>query len=117
VKYLIKYCENINGGLEHVARLLGLKRLGPQHQAGSDALLTGAVFFHIKKHFFDNSFDDTKHMGVLYGLGQNFRSIREITPYNSLEDEVQEKVNDYENEEEEEQDDVDSQSSNSQEFP
>jgi len=108
VKYLIKYCENINGGLEHVAQLLGLERIGPQHQAGSDALLTGAVFFHIKKHFFDNSFDDSKHMGVLYGLGQHFRSVREISPYSLYE--VQEKVP-YDTEEQ----DPDSQSSNSQE--
>jgi len=78
VKYLIKYCENLNGGLENVALSLGLERIGPQHQAGSDALLTASVFFHIRKHFFDDSLDDDKHMGVLYGLGQSFRSVKEI---------------------------------------
>jgi len=101
VKYLIKYCENINGGLENVANLLGLERIGPQHQAGSDALLTASVFFHIRKHFFDDSLDDDKHMGVLYGLGQSFRSIREMdhTSY-----EVQEKS--YHDDTEETEDDT-----------
>jgi len=68
-------------------------------------------FFHIKKHYFDNALDEDKHLNVLYGLGQNFRSVREITA-NSLY-EMQGKVNYDDNEEQE--DDVDSQSSNSQE--
>jgi len=68
----------LNGGLEKVAEALGIERIGPQHQAGSDSLLTAAVFFHIRKRFFDDLLDADKHMGVLYGLGQNFRAVKEI---------------------------------------
>uniref|UniRef100_A0A5F8G7B8 poly(A)-specific ribonuclease n=1 Tax=Monodelphis domestica TaxID=13616 RepID=A0A5F8G7B8_MONDO len=41
VKCLMKSCKNLRGGLQEVAEQLGLERIGPQHQAGSDSLLTG----------------------------------------------------------------------------
>ena len=42
---LEKKYKNLRGGLQDVADQLQLHRTGPQHQAGSDALLTGMVFF------------------------------------------------------------------------
>ncbi len=48
--------------------------MGPQHQAGSDSLLTAATFFKIRSLFFENQIDDSKYAGVLYGLGQQLRS-------------------------------------------
>lgn len=42
-------CGNIRGGLQDISNQLGLKRIGTQHQAGSDALLTGMAFFRIKQ--------------------------------------------------------------------
>jgi len=73
IKYLMKHCENLKGGLQKVAETLKIERIGPQHQAGSDSLLTAATFFKMRKMFFEDSIDDDKYMGVLFGLGQNLR--------------------------------------------
>lgn len=45
----MKSCKNLKGGLQEVAEQLELERVGPQHQAGSDSLLTGAAFFKMKE--------------------------------------------------------------------
>ncbi|KAG9509740.1 CCR4-NOT transcription complex subunit 7, partial [Fragariocoptes setiger] len=68
VKYLMKSCKNLKGGLQEVADQLELQRTGPQHQAGSDSLLTGEAFFKMKEMFFEDNIDDTKYCGHLYGL-------------------------------------------------
>ncbi|XP_022445929.1 CCR4-NOT transcription complex subunit 8 isoform X4 [Orcinus orca] len=49
VKYLMKSCKNLKGGLQEVADQLDLQRIGRQHQAGSDSLLTGMAFFRMKE--------------------------------------------------------------------
>jgi len=69
----MKSCETLKGGLQKVAEALELERIGPQHQAGSDSLLTAATFFKMREQFFEDSIDDDKFMGVLYGLGQNLK--------------------------------------------
>jgi len=73
IKYLMKSCENLKGGLQKVAEQLKCERVGPQHQAGSDSHLTAQTFFKMKKQFFEDQIDDDKYMGVLFGLGQNLR--------------------------------------------
>merc|ERR1719511_485052 len=71
VKYLMKSCKNLKGGLQEVAEMLEVERIGPQHQAGSDSLLTGATFFKMTQEFFEDAIDDSKYLGHLYGLGTN----------------------------------------------
>lgn len=72
VKYLMKSCKNLKGGLQEVAEQLDLERIGPQHQAGSDSLLTGATFFKMREMFFEDNIDDAKYCGHLYGLGPSY---------------------------------------------
>jgi len=72
VKYLMKSCKNLKGGLQEVAEQLELERIGPQHQAGSDSLLTGMAFFKMREMFFEDNIDDAKYCGHLYGLGISF---------------------------------------------
>ncbi|KAL5012248.1 hypothetical protein ScPMuIL_010799 [Solemya velum] len=72
VKYLMKSCKNLKGGLQEVAEQLEAKRIGPQHQAGSDSLLTGAAFFKMREMFFEDNIDDAKYCGHLYGLGTSY---------------------------------------------
>eukprot|EP00741_Cyanophora_paradoxa_P005103 tig00000857_g4945.t1 len=69
VKYLMKFCGNFNGGLNKLAESLSIERIGPCHQAGSDSLLTSATFFKLRRLFFEGSQDESKYMGILYGLG------------------------------------------------
>ena len=55
-----------------MADLLEVERIGPQHQAGSDSLLTGLTFFKMTEMFFEDAIDDTKYCGHLFGLGTNY---------------------------------------------
>ncbi|KAL7671943.1 hypothetical protein ACOME3_006845 [Neoechinorhynchus agilis] len=69
VKYLMRSCKNLKGGLEEIAKQLDIPRIGPSHQAGSDSLLTGQVFFKIREMFFEDHIDEVKYSGHLFGLG------------------------------------------------
>ncbi|XP_068456626.1 CCR4-NOT transcription complex subunit 8 isoform X1 [Clinocottus analis] len=88
VKYLMKSCKNLKGGLQEVADQLELKRIGRQHQAGSDSLLTGMAFFRMKELFFEDNIDDAKYCGRLYGLGSG-----STQPQNGLSSSGQEETN------------------------
>lgn len=68
IKYLMKSCKSLKGGLQDIADDLGIERVGIQHQAGSDSLLTAKAFFKIKHVFFDDHMDDAKYSGFLFGL-------------------------------------------------
>uniref|UniRef100_UPI003AABC9E2 CCR4-NOT transcription complex subunit 8 isoform X1 n=1 Tax=Centroberyx gerrardi TaxID=166262 RepID=UPI003AABC9E2 len=88
VKYLMKSCKNLKGGLQEVADQLELKRIGRQHQAGSDSLLTGMAFFRMKELFFEDNIDDAKYCGRLYGLGSG-----STQPQNGISSSGQEETN------------------------
>ncbi|KAL1919339.1 uncharacterized protein VTP21DRAFT_2032 [Calcarisporiella thermophila] len=75
IKYLMKSCKNLKGGLQDVADDLQVTRLGPQHQAGSDSLLTCTTFFKMRQTFFDGKINDDKYMGFLFGLGNSLTSV------------------------------------------
>lgn len=72
IKYLMKSCRTLKGGLQEVADELQIERIGLQHQAGSDSLVTGMTFFKMKEMFFEDNIDDTKYNGHLYGLSGNY---------------------------------------------
>lgn len=67
IKYLMKFCNSLHGGLNKLAELLDVERIGICHQAGSDSLLTCCTFMKLKENFFSGSLE--KYSGVLYGLG------------------------------------------------
>jgi CCR4-NOT transcription complex subunit 7/8 len=67
IKYLMKFCDNLHGGLNKLAETLEVERFGPCHQAGSDSLLTSRTFRKLREGFFNGSTE--KYAGVLYGLG------------------------------------------------
>lgn len=55
-------------GLQDLADELGIKRLGVAHQAGSDSMLTGKVFWEVKKNIFSGTVDDERYLGQIWGL-------------------------------------------------
>ncbi len=52
IKYLMKFCGNLHGGLSKLAETLRVERIGPQHQAGSDSLLTSFTFLKLTESLF-----------------------------------------------------------------
>ncbi|SJK86519.1 CCR4-NOT transcription complex subunit 7/8 [Babesia microti strain RI] len=74
IKYLLeKACINLGGrnSLSRISEYLNVKRIGPQHQAGSDSLVTLGTFFRLMNKYFKDNMKDCKHQGgVIYGLGK-----------------------------------------------
>ena len=70
IKFMMKRLANIHGGLSKLADILQVERIGPQHQAGSDSLLTASTFFKLCGSKF-NTEGIVRFEGVLYGLGRD----------------------------------------------
>ena len=70
----MKSCKNLKGGLQEVATELEVARIGPQHQAGSDSLLTGQTFFKMKEMFFEDDIDDSKVSEPTYLSARTLRN-------------------------------------------
>ncbi|ESN99660.1 hypothetical protein HELRODRAFT_113741 [Helobdella robusta] len=67
IKFLLLSCPEVeNTSLNSVACQLNLRRTGPQHQAGSDSLLTGSVFFKLRELYFNDAIDDVIYSGHLF---------------------------------------------------
>ena len=70
----MKSCKNLKDGLQEVATELEVARIGPQHQAGSDSLLTGQTFFKMKEMFFEDDIDDSKVSEPTYLSARTLRN-------------------------------------------
>ena len=68
VKQLLQFAPApaIHGGLQRVGEELKVQRVGQQHQAGSDSLMTSAVFFKLKSSRLGGKVDPA--WAGLYGL-------------------------------------------------
>uniref|UniRef100_A0AC35FEF0 Poly(A)-specific ribonuclease n=1 Tax=Panagrolaimus sp. PS1159 TaxID=55785 RepID=A0AC35FEF0_9BILA len=70
-KSQIVQAAKLRGGLQDIANQLCVERIGVQHQAGSDSLLTAQTFFTLRDKFFGQQWDTSSHklQGLLFGLG------------------------------------------------
>ncbi|RDB15329.1 CCR4-NOT transcription complex subunit 7 [Hypsizygus marmoreus] len=71
LKFLMRSTK-LRGGLQELADDLGIQRIGPTNQTGSDSLLTASTFFKTRELYFNDHIDDAEYSGKLYGLGQTF---------------------------------------------
>lgn len=60
--------ELMSGGLQSLANELNVVRVGPQHQAGSDALVTLLTFTQLMNRFFGGNLEEEKYKNQLFGL-------------------------------------------------
>mmetsp|Transcript_337 Transcript_337/g.797 ORF Transcript_337/g.797 Transcript_337/m.797 type:complete len:329 (+) Transcript_337:122-1108(+) len=74
IKYMTSLCDGYFGGLQKLADDLGCSRIGQEHQAGSDSLLTMSTYFELAKQKFagpTGEIDDSKYKNELFGYGSN----------------------------------------------
>ncbi|ESR61253.1 putative CCR4-associated factor 1 [Citrus sinensis] len=74
IKVVAGYCQGLQGlklGLSKLARILNVKRHGGAHHAGSDSLLTAAVFAEMKNRY---ELEESAFDGFLYGLDSRIES-------------------------------------------
>jgi CCR4-NOT transcription complex subunit 7/8 len=64
-------------GLQDIAEELAVTRIGQAHQAGSDSLLTGQVYFEMKKKIFGGTISEARYSGQVWGLNAQMPVSRE----------------------------------------
>lgn len=67
--YDLKVLTNTRRGLNQVAEEMQVNRVGPNHQAGSDSLLTCGTFFMVRRKTFGGHIDD-RYVNQICGLGE-----------------------------------------------
>ena len=86
IKYVVKFVDELHGGLSKLAELLDVERHGSKHQAGSDSLLTANTFFELQNRYFGRDTvlgPITPYKGVLFGLGKDGDFINQHTRPNA----------------------------------
>ncbi len=68
IRFLVRFNENFRGSLAKLGTELNIPRVGTQHQAGSDSLITSAIYFKLKKEYLSE--DATRNdRNILFGIG------------------------------------------------
>ncbi len=62
-------------GLQDIADELEVRRVGIAHQAGSDSLVTGQIYFKMKDRVFGGTIDESKYSGQVWGLNAQMSSM------------------------------------------
>jgi CCR4-NOT transcription complex subunit 7/8 len=68
IRFLVRYNDSFRGSLSKLGQELNISRVGTQHQAGSDSLITSEIFFKLKKEYLSE--DACRNdRNVLFGIG------------------------------------------------
>ena len=62
-------------GLQDIAEELEVRRVGIAHQAGSDSLVTGQIYFKMKERVFGGTIEESKYSGQVWGLNAQMSSM------------------------------------------
>ncbi|KAI9762667.1 MAG: hypothetical protein M4579_000285 [Chaenotheca gracillima] len=58
----------MKSGLSELADEFNVKRSGPHHQAGSDSLVTGKIFWEMCRRIFGGKIEEDRYSGQIWGL-------------------------------------------------
>jgi CCR4-NOT transcription complex subunit 7/8 len=68
IRFLVRYNDSLRGSLAKLGQELNISRVGTQHQAGSDSLITAEIFFKlIRDYLSEEVWKNDKN--ILYGIG------------------------------------------------
>lgn len=70
-------------GLQDIADELGVKRQGTAHQAGSDSLVTGEIYWKMRQVIFNGNIDEERYSGQIWGLNGQMPSMFASGPTHS----------------------------------
>jgi hypothetical protein len=68
IRYLVRYTENFRGSLSKLGQELNIARIGTQHQAGSDSLITSEIFNKLRSKYISGDIL-LADKNVLFGIG------------------------------------------------
>jgi CCR4-NOT transcription complex subunit 7/8 len=68
IRYLVRYTENFRGSLSKLGQELNINRIGTQHQAGSDSLITCEIFNKLRLEYISSDVL-LGDKNVLFGIG------------------------------------------------
>jgi len=69
VKTLAEPWSHLQGSLSRLCQELRINRIGIQHQAGSDSLITAAAFFKLKEEYYEDKEILEENRNKLFGIG------------------------------------------------
>jgi CCR4-NOT transcription complex subunit 7/8 len=87
IKFMLRSVEKLRptwtSSLNMLCSYLDVHRVGQEHQAGSDSLVTSHCFFCLVEKYLENQIDDSKYAGVIYGLGEGASAENQVDSFRS----------------------------------